>query len=170
MSTSRWVLLYILCSRSSQRSRNWSKSTAVSFLVFYHKNIDFPHVSFSLCDVHVPVPGKRIWINNQKKKKGMPASEAISPHFEAAQNMTHNWFIPQAYSLSFSLLTGCSFLPEVLNMIFALWWCTFPCFHTLNSLWYPKRVSEGRKWWRSISSPTQKALLLDLLLLRWKSQ
>lgn len=54
------------------------------------------------------------------KKKGMPASEAISPHFEAAQNMTHNWFIPQAYSLSFSLLTGCSFLPEVLNMIFAL--------------------------------------------------
>lgn len=136
-----------------QVSRNWSNSTSGSFLVFYHKNIYFSHVSFSLCGV----PGKRIWINNQKK--GISASEASSPHFESAQDMAHNWFIPQAYSPSFSLLTGCSFLTEVLNMIFALWWCTFPCFHMLNSLLYPKTVSEERKWWRSVSSSTQKSII-----------
>jgi len=99
-------------------------------------------------------------------KKSIPASKAGSPHFKSAQS--HNWFIPQSYSLSFSLLTGCSFLTEVINMIFALWWCTFPCFHMLSSLSYPKRVSEERKWW-SISSPSQKALPLDLLFLKQKS-
>lgn len=88
---------------------------------------------------------------------------------ESAPDMTHNWFIPQAYSLSFSLLAGCSFLTEVINMIFALSWCTFPCFHMLNSLLHPKRVSGERKWWKTVSSPTQKTLLLDLLLLKRES-